>query len=410
MTQLALLGGPPAKTKPFPAWPCYDQREQKALLEVLESRRWWRTEGSWVARFEQDFASYHGAKHGIAITNGTHALEVALAALGVGPGDEVIVPDATFVATASAVLFAGAMPVMVDICPDTECIDPDRVEAAITPRTRGVIPVHLGGHPADLDRLVQIATKHNLFLLEDCAHAHGSQWHGKQVGTYGCAGTFSFQSSKLMTAGEGGIIITSDDGLERNLRSIHDCGRLPGEWFYSHYMYGSNYRLTEWQGAILSAQLERLDEQTQRRDANGQLLDRLLAEVPGITPQARDPRCTRNGHYAYILHFDNREFSGISSQRFIEAVVAEGIPNQAAYPQVHKLAMFQNGSYRKRLCRDQAAEEHSFLKGSFPNSLRAATEDYWIPQYCLLGDEQDMHQIAEAIVKVQEHASSLIQH
>lgn len=407
MVQLAINGGSPVKTKPFPAWPHYDQREQQALAEVLESRKWWRTEGKWVAQFEQDFAAFHGAKHGIAITNGTHALEVALAALDVGPGDEVIVPDATFVATASSVLFAGAMPVMVDICKETECIDPDLVEAAITPRTKGIIPVHLGGHPADLDRLKDVASDRNLFVLEDCAHAHGSEWKGKKVGTHGIAGTFSFQSSKLMTAGEGGIIITNDDALEGKLRSVHDCGRLPGEWFYSHFSYGSNYRLSEWQGAVLSAQLERLDEQTRRRDANGALLDKLLADIPGITPQERDPRCTLNGHYAYILHVDGKEFAGISTEQFIAAMNAEGIPNQAAYPEVHKLDMFQNGAYRSRLCGDQKDENYAFLKAKFPNSHRAATEDYWVPQYCLLGDEQDMEEIATAIKKIQSDAASL---
>ena len=407
MTNLAINGGTPAKTKPFPLWPQYDDREQKALTDVLESRNWWRTEGTRVTQFEQDYAAFHDAKHGIAITNGTHALEVAIAALGVTPGDEVIVPDSTFVATASAILFAGAMPVMVDICRDTECIDPDLVEAAITPRTKGIVPVHLGGHPADLDRLNEIANKHGLFLLEDCAHAHGSEWNGKKVGTHGIAGTFSFQSSKNMTAGEGGMIITNDDKLERDLRSVHDCGRLPGEWFYSHFAYGSNYRLSEWQGAILQVQLERLDEQSRRRDANGAILDRLLADIPGITPQARDPRCTLNGHYAYIFHFDNREFAGISTERFTAAMNAEGIRYQAPYPAVHRLDMFHNGAYKTRLTAEQAGEKHAFLNADFPNSQRAATEDYWVPQYCLLGDEQDMEEIATAIKKIQADAASL---
>ncbi len=397
----------PAKKKPFPAWPQYDEREQKALLDVLESRNWWRSDGTCVAQFEQDFAAFHDAKYGIAVTNGTHALEVAISALGVVPGDEVIVPDSTFVATAGAVLSAGAMPVMVDICRDTECIDPELLEAAITPRTKGMIPVHLGGHPADLDRLNKIASKHGLFLLEDCAHAHGSEWNGKKVGTHGIAGTFSFQSGKLMTAGEGGIIITNDDALERNLRSVHDCGRLPGEWFYSHFAYGSNYRLSEWQGAILQVQLERLDEQSRRRDANGAILDRLLADIPGITPQARDARCTLHSHYASIFHFDNRPFAGISTERFTEAMNAEGIPDQAPYPAVHNLDVFQNGAYKTRLSDEQANEEHAFLKANFPNSHRAASEGYWIPQYCLLGDEQDMEEIAAAIKRIQNDAASL---
>lgn len=407
MSELALLGGTATKSKPFPIWPIFDEGERKALIEVLESRNWWRTPGTKTLEFEQAFAKAHGARHGIAITNGTHALEVVLAALEIGPGDEVIVPDSTFVATASSVLFAGAMPVMVDIDRATQCIDPGLVEAAITPLTKAIIAVHMGGHPADLDRLTEIAKKHNLVLVEDCAHAHGSEWRGRNVGNYGIAGTFSFQQSKLMTAGEGGVIITNDDEFERKARSAHDCGRLPGEWFYSHFSYGSNYRLSEWQGAVLSVQLSRLDEQTKRRHQNGRLLDRLFREIDGITPQKCDERCTRNGHYAYIFHYDRAAFADVPTERFIEAMNAEGIPNQAAYPPVHKLDMFQNGAYRKRLSGGQAREEHPFLQAEFPESERAAWQCYWIPQYCLLGDEADMQEIAAAVRKIQEHAAEL---
>ncbi|MFW6124772.1 MAG: DegT/DnrJ/EryC1/StrS family aminotransferase, partial [Pirellulales bacterium] len=285
MSQLALLGGPKAKTKPFPPWPVFDERERRAVNDVLQSRVWWRTPGTQTLRFERAFAAYHGAKHGIAVTDGTHALEVVMAAVGISPGDEVIVPDYTFVATASAVLFAGALPVMVDVRPDTFCIDAHLVESAVTARTKAVVAVHMGGHPADLDALADVAGRHKLVLVEDAAHAHGSQWKGRPIGTFGAAATFSFQESKLMTAGEGGIVITNDDELERRARSVHDCGRMPGEWFYSHFIYGSNYRLSEWQGAVLSAQLERLDEQTARRHANARLLDELLADIAGITPQ-----------------------------------------------------------------------------------------------------------------------------
>jgi dTDP-4-amino-4,6-dideoxygalactose transaminase len=257
MPELALLGGRKAKTKPFPEWPMYDEMERHALTEVLESRVWWRTPGTKTLEFERAFAAFHGARHGVAVTNGTAALEVVMAALGIGPGAEVIVPDFTFIATASAVLFAGALPVMVDVRPDTYCIDPDLVEAAITPHTKAIIAVHMGGHPADLDRLSRIARDRGIALVEDSSHAHGSEWRGRRIGTFGSAGTFSFQSSKLMTAGEGGIIITNDDEVERVARSVHDCGRMPGEWFYSHFIYGSNYRLSEWQGAILGVQLTR---------------------------------------------------------------------------------------------------------------------------------------------------------
>jgi len=407
MSELALLGGRKAKTKAFPLWPQFDDAERKALNEVLESRVWWRTPGTKTLKFEQAFANFHGARHGVAVTNGTAALEVAIAALGIGPGDEVIVPDFTFVATASAVLFANALPVLVDVLSDTYCIDPKLAEAAITPRTKAIIAVHMGGHPADLDALTDLARRKGIALIEDSAHAHASEWRGKRIGTYGVAGTFSFQSSKLMTAGEGGMIISNDDTFERNARSVHDCGRMPGEWFYSHFIYGSNYRLSEWQGAVLMAQLGRLDEQTRKRHQNARVLDRELRKMPGITPQKLDERCTRNGQYAYIFHFDNKEFDGISTERFIEAINAEGIPNQASYPQLHDLHMFRNGEYRKCLSGSQAKEEHAFLKHSFPYTQLAAWETVWIPQPALLGDEQDMHEIVAAISKIQRNAKDL---
>lgn len=407
MSALALLGGEKAKSKPFPIWPHYDEAEERALKQVLESRIWWRTPGTKTLEFEQAFAKFHGARHGIAVTNGTAALEVAMAGLGIGAGDEVILPDFTFVATASAVLFANALPVLVDVDPGTYCINPDLVEEAITPRTKAVIAVHMGGHPADLDRLKKITDRKKLALIEDSSHAHASEWKGKRIGTFGVAGTFSFQSSKLMTAGEGGIIISNDEKFERQARSVHDCGRMPGEWFYSHFIYGSNYRLSEWQGAVLQAQLGRLDEQTQVRHRNGRLLDRLLGMIPGITPQKLDDRCTRNGQYAYIFHVNKKEFAGIATDRFIAAMNAEGIPNQASYPPLHQLHMFRNGEYRKRLCGKQARERHAFLKRRFPATQKAAWETVWIPQPALLGDEEDVEEIAASLSKIQKHAKDL---
>jgi dTDP-4-amino-4,6-dideoxygalactose transaminase len=383
MAELALFGGKRTKTKPFPLWPQFDDAEREALKEVLESRVWWRTPGTKTLEFEQAFASFHGARHGIAVTNGTAALEVTMAAIGIGAGDEVIVPDFTFVATASAVLFANALPVLVDVMPDSYCIDPKLAEAAITPRTKAIVAVHMGGHPADLDALTEIAQRHGIALIEDSAHAHASEWRGQKIGTFGLAGTFSFQSSKLMTAGEGGIIISNDDVFERNARSVHDCGRMPGEWFYSHFIYGSNYRLSEWQAAVLSVQLGRLDEQTRRRHENARLLDRELSKIPGITPQKLDERCTRNGQYAYIFHVDKDEFAGVPVE-------------------------FRNGEYRKRLSDPAARQEHAFLNNTFPNTLRAAWETVWIPQPVLLGDEEDMREIVAAITKIQSAASELV--
>src|SRR6201997_2706092 len=374
MSELALFGGSKTKQKPFPLWPQYDDRERRALEEVLESRVWWRTPGTKTLEFEKAFAEYHGARHGIAVTNGTAALEVTMAALDIGPGDEVIVPNYTFIATASAVLFANALPVLVDVDVTTYCLDPGLTEAAITPRTKAIIAVHMGGHPADLDALQEIAKWHGIALIEDSAHAHGSEWRGRKIGTFGTAATFSFQASKLMTAGEGGIILSNDDAFERRARSVHDCGRMPGEWFYSHFIYGSNYRLSEWQGAVLNVQLGRLDEQTKRRHQNSRILDKLFSDIPGITPQICDPRCTRNGHYAYIFHVNAKEFAGISTENFIAALNAEGIPTQASYPPLHELDCFRSGEYRKCLCGTQATEKHEFLQQRFPHTQRAAWE------------------------------------
>ncbi|MDE2650379.1 MAG: DegT/DnrJ/EryC1/StrS family aminotransferase [Chloroflexota bacterium] len=407
MSRLAIHGGAPAKSKAFPAWPQHDALEREALLEVLESGNWWRSEGHKTAAFERAFADYHQAKHGIAVTNGTHAIEVALAALDIRPGDEVIVPNATFVATASAVLFAGALPRLVDVRADSFCIDPELAEAAINERSKAIIAVHLGGCPADMDALQSIASQHGIALLEDAAHAHGSEWRGRKVGALGRGGTFSFQASKTMTAGEGGIILSDDDDFEVMARSAHDCGRLPGEWFYSHYHYGSNYRLSEWQGAVLLAQLTRLDEQTARRHANGRWLDRQLSQVAGISPQRMDSRATRNGHYAYIFHFNPRQFAGITRQQFEAALEAEGIPTQPPYPPLNKLDLFQSGAYKNRLSGAQARADHAFLRGHFPNSQREFEQTIWITQRALLGDEQDMQEIVAALRKISENASQL---
>jgi len=409
MARLALLGGAAAKRKPFPPWPYYDQKELDALREVLESRIWWRTPGTQTRAFEEEFASYQGAAHGIAVTNGTHALEVVLQALGTGRGDEVIVPDFTFVATAGAVLSTGAVPVAVDVRADTYCIDPDLAESAITPRTRAIIAVHMGGHPADLDRLAAITSKHGLALVEDCAHAHSSEWRGIKVGSIGIAGTFSFQASKLMTAGEGGIITTADAAFERAARSVHDCGRLPGKWFYDHFSYGSNYRLSEWQGAILRVQLSRAAEQTRRRFANAKLLAGLLAKIEGITPQALDPRCTHNGHYAFIYHWDARFFGGIPRARYIEALKAEGIAEQASYPPIHALDLFKDPKgYEGRIGSEHSGRLRAVMEGRFPNTDRAAWETVWLPQTALLGDTEDMNEVAAAVRKIQQRARDLL--
>lgn len=408
MEKLALLGGERTVKRPFPKWPQYDDQERQALTEVLESENWWRTPGTRTTAFENEFAGYHHAKYGIACTNGTAAIEILLGALEIGLGDEVIVPDFTFVATASAVLLHGALPVMVDVDPDTYCINPQRVKAAITHRTKAIIAVHLAGHPANMDALKQIADQNGLYLLEDCAHAHGSEWRGQKVGTLGLAGTFSFQQSKLMTAGEGGIIITNDDDLEVRLRSVHDCGRMPDKWFYSHFIYGSNYRLSEWQGAVLSQQLSRLADQAEVRTMNARYLNEALSEIEGITPQAYDPRLTHHGHYCYIFTYDPSHFSGLSTENFIKALEAEGVPTQASYPPLHTLALFQSDEYLKRLLPEHAAEQKPFDDADFPITNIGFKNTVWLVHRALLGEKEDTTAIPKAIYKIQSQAAKLV--
>lgn len=408
MDKLAILGGNPIRAGDFPKWPQYDQHERQALLDVLDSEVWWRTPGTHTKAFEEAFAAYHHAKHGIAVTNGTAAIEVALAALGVGLGDEVIVPNYTFVATASAVLLHGALPVLVDINPATYCIDPAKVEAAITSRTKAIIAVHIAGYPADMGALQTLARRYNLFLLEDCAHAHGAELDGQKVGTFGQAGTFSFQQGKLITAGEGGIILTNDDDLEVQMRSVHDCGRMPGAWFYAHFINGGNYRLSEWQGAILNQQLQRFEPQAKVRSANALYLNQHLAEIEGINPQTYDPHRIRHGHYCYIFTYDPAAFSTLPTQAFIQALEAEGIPSQASYPPLHALALFSSGEYRKRLLPVHAAEQPPYQDDDFPVTNFAFENTVWLEHRALLGTQADTADIVAAVRKIHTLAKSLV--
>jgi dTDP-4-amino-4,6-dideoxygalactose transaminase len=245
-------------------------------------------------------------------------------------------------------------------------------------------------------------------LIEDSSHAHGTEWKGRKIGAIGDLGTFSFQASKLITAGEGGMIITDHDELERMARSVHDCGRLPGEWDYSHFFYGSNYRLSEWQGSILRCQLDRSDGQRAIRTRNAAILDRELPRIPGILPQKEDARCTCNGHYAYIFHYESSAFAKISTARFIEALNAEGVPTQDSYPPLHQMVFFKNGEFRKRLSGEQAKQDFTFLMAEFPNTARGAWETVWIPQPVLLGSEEDMQLVCSAIQKIQQYAKDLV--
>lgn len=405
--RLALHGGRPAKTRPFPDWPQHDEREIAAVTRVVRSGQWWRVLGREAAQFEQEFARYQGARAALAVTNGTAAIEVALQALGIGRGHEVLVPAFTFISTASAVLTVNAVPVMVDVDPDTYCLDPQALEAALTPRTRAIIPVHMAGHVADLDAIGAFAARHGLALLEDAAHAQGSEWNGRRVGALHEAGIFSFQSGKLMTAGEGGLVLSNDPAFVERCFLFNSCGRPISDRTYQHELLGGNCRLSELQAAVLRVQLERLDAQVERRERNAPLADRLLSRIPGLVPQGRDPRVTRHPHYMYMFRYDPAEFGGLGRRQFVDALIAEGVPAFTAYPAVHRTPVFRERAFGPRWSEGDPLLP-DYARVSCPVSEKIGDTVVWLHHRTLLGDEQDLAELAQAVEKIQAHARQLV--
>lgn len=428
MSKLALSGGLPVRTKGFPTWPVHDKTEETALLEVLHSGRWWRFsygEGvelkepeagqprSKVAEFQDLFARAHDSKYGIACANGTAAIEIALKALGIGPGDEVIVPPYTFVATATAVLAVNAIPIFADIEADTLNLDPAAVEAAITPRTKAIIPVHFAGHAADMDALLAIARKHDLRVVEDAAHAHGARWKGKALGSFGDAATFSFQASKNMTAGEGGLITTQDQQVAALCESYLWAGREPGRPWYEHHRLGWNYRITEFQAAILLQQLRRLPEQLTTRMENGTFLNRELGAIPGIQPLRILDGVDVHSFHIYVFRIDEKEL-GISRKTFMRALAAEGIPCFGGYEHpLYQNPMFLNKNFSPKKGWPFTGEhynvplDYASFAEKCPNSERACQETVWLEHRLLLGSQEDMRDIVNAVLKVIENRDEL---
>lgn len=397
------------RTKPFPEWPVYDECEERALIEVLRSRKWWY--GERVKEFEQRFASYQDARFGITTTSGTTALQIALKAAGVGAGDEVIVPPYTFVATATAVLEVNAVPVFVDIGRDTLNLDPEAVEEAITEKTKAIIPVHFAGYPADMEEIGRIAQKHGLTVIEDACHAWGTDYKGRKVGAIGSMGAFSFQASKNITSSEGGIILTDDEELADLCRSYSNCGRVKDRPWYEHYILGGNYRMTEFQAAILLCQLARLDDQVTRRMENARILDEGLRELEGIELLQQEPKGKRRSYHLYCFRYVKEEFGGVPRERFIEALVAEGIPASPGYPfPLYRNPLFERRGERPRYCPLSCpyyGKEVDYSKVHCPNAEQACREVVWLPQTVLLGSKEDMEDIIKAVRKVREHAGEL---
>lgn len=407
MGKLAITGGRPAFKRKVPAWPHYNREEEKALLSVLRSRNWggYPFPNTHAQQFAEQFAAAHDARYGIPVANGTISIEIALKAAGVLPGDEVIVPAATFAATATAPLFTNAVPVFVDIDAETYTLDVKKMRAALTPRTRFIIPVHFGMQLADLDGVLEVAAEHGLQVIEDCAHSHGGQWRGKGCGSYGLAGSFSFQSSKLMTAGEGGIIITSDEDFAGRCETLANCGRAPVHGSYSP-MAGNNYRMTEFQAAILLCQLKRLRAQTERRERNGALLTARLEKLPGLRTLRRDERTTRKPIFRYVFRFMEDEHEGVSRDRFVEALLAEGVPAAGLfYEPVYQSPLF-NVAPETYPYAASRIEEYKSL--SCPVAERAMYHEMVsLPNHLLLGSRQDTEAMASAVEKVLENIDEL---
>ena len=407
MTPLAINGGSPACTEPWPAWPVWDDEERRLLSAVLESGKWWF--GEKVRQFEAEFAAFQGARFGVTCTNGTTAIEMGLKALGILEGDEVIVPPYTFIATASAVVTVGAIPVFADIEPRSLCLDPADVERKLTARTRALIPVHVAGYMADMDRLNAIAQQHGLRVLEDAAHAWGSQWRGRGAGTVGECGTFSFQVSKNITAGEGGILVTENEELADLCRSYTHCGRRKGSAWYDHDYLGSNLRLTEFQAAVLLAQLHRLPGQVARRARSAALLDQALAGVPGLRLLEPEPRLTRRSYHMYVFRVDEAAL-GVSRDRFVAGLNAEGVPASCGwYRPLYGNGVFLNPGRLPRhgIRAPLTGKGIDYSAVRCPVCEQVCRDAVWLPQNVLLADERALGQVAEAIRKVAAGAPQL---
>lgn len=405
MAKLALRGGSPVRTTPWPEWPQYDEREVANLRRVVESRNWggFPSPNVTAGEFAERFAAQHGAKYGICTTGGTTALEVALKAAGLERGDEVLVPALTFYATAFAALVQGFKPVFVEIDPDTWCIDASLTERHITPRTRAILPVHLGSRIADMDRISEIARTRGLRVIEDCAHMHGARWGGRGVGSIGDAGCFSFQSSKLMTCGEGGIIITSDEALEERCHAYVNSGRVKttDRQGSEGTMLGWNYRMTEFQAAVLLVQLERLPEQVATRDRNVARFEERVAQIDGVSTLARDPSQETKSGYGVILRFDERAWDGISRDGFARALYAEGVKLYTSFYR----PLYDDPLFAWK----DAPIDVDYSDVDCPVAERAAYQEMiWLPHEVFLGTTSDVDDICNAIEKLRENIDELV--
>jgi dTDP-4-amino-4,6-dideoxygalactose transaminase len=413
MSELAILGGPKTRTEPYPQWPVWDQRDIDAITEVIQSGRWGGHPypGPKTAELARKFAVMQGGGYAVPMTNGTITIEVACRAAGIGWGDEVIVPAYTFQATAAAPMAAGAIPVIVDIDPNSYCLDPKEIEKAITPRTKAIIPVHLGSNMADMDAIMTLAEQHNLIVIEDCAHAHGAKWRGRGAGTIGHFGSFSLQSSKILTSGEGGILLCRTPELAARAAGIIDCGRphLPGggaEDTQGEYQLGANFRMTELAAVLALVGLERFPEQVQQREAMAAYMDEALSEVPGVRVLPRDPRHTTRSFYRYIFAIKPQEF-GLEHDVLCAALDAEGVDCWVGYEAMHRYTLFQ--PQNSRLAVPNAFPEYFlFEKMNLPEAERSCEhEAVWLDEAIFRCGKAGVDDAVRAISKIQQHVGEL---
>lgn len=402
-TRKGASGGPKS-------WPIVEELEEKNVAEVVRSGHWYRSEN--VEKFEQEYAKLTGAKNCIAVSSGTSALFSSLGALGVGPGDEVILAPYTFVATVNVALLHYAMPVFVDTDRETFMMDPRKLEAAITERTAAIIPIHIGGSVADMDSILAIAKKHNVPVVEDACQAHLAEWRNRSVGTWGTTGCFSFQLSKNLCSGEGGVILAGDEEIANKCYAFHNnCRQRKVTGYNFTYVGGraTNLRMTEFQGAILRAQLTRIEKNAKKRTENAEYLTSMLREIPGILPARMYDGCTRNAYHLYMFRYQPEHFAGLSRAKFLQALSAEGVGGSGGYGPLNKAEFIQNALHTKPYVRvyGQKAVDTWMDRNQCPENDKLCEEAVWFGQTTFLGARSDMDQIAEAVRKIHAHAGAL---
>ena len=406
----AILGGKPVRTKGFPDWPAIQPSDDAAWLKVMHDKNWCSLNGDVASNFEKAFAKRNQSPHCVAVANGTNALYSSLQAAGVGPGDEVLIPPYTFVATLNAVMLHYALPVFVDTDFASHQMDPAKIEERITERTKAVIPVHIGGNPADLDGILAVAKKHNLPVIEDACQAHFAEWRGKQVGSWGDAGCFSFQVTKILPSGEGGAVLANDEKMADGVRAFYNNGRSPNSKYGRGYIQnGSNLRMTEFQAQLLLLGLERIEEQLQRREQNAAYLGELMREIPGVEPARLNDGVTRCAYYLYMFKVDPSQLHGLSRNRFVEALNQEGISCSTGYAPLNKLDFIQKelGSRFYQKLYPQDVLKNYAQANECPENDRLCDVGCWLYHEQLSGSREDTEQIAYAMRKIAQNSEAL---